>query len=150
MSAELSAPLAVRKSIVVKAPVERAFELFTAGIASWWPAGSHSIHEEEVEAVVLESREGGRLYERTRNGEEAHWADVRVFEPPTRILLDWRVNPQRPATELEIRFVAEGEGTRVEIVHTGWEAYGETAAEGRDGYDTGWGVVLGRYAEAAG
>jgi uncharacterized protein YndB with AHSA1/START domain len=150
MSAELSASLAVRKSIVVNAPVERAFALFTEGIASWWPTLSHSIHGDEVETVVFEPREGGRVYERARNGEEAHWADVRAFEAPTRILLDWRVNPQRPATELEIRFVPEGDGTRVELVHSGWEAYGETAAGGRDGYDSGWDVVLGRYADAAG
>lgn len=149
MSADISAPLAVRKSIVVSAPVERAFELFTDGIASWWPVGSHSIHGDEVEAVVLEPREGGRVYERARDGREEHWAFVRAFEPPSRIVLDWKVNPDRPSTELEIRFVPEGDGTRVELVHSGFEAYGEDGAASRENYGTGWERVLGTFAEAA-
>lgn len=150
MSADISAPLAVRKSIVVSAPVERAFELFTDGIASWWPVASHSIRGDEVETVVFEPRAGGRVYERARDGEEGLWASVRVFEPPTRIVLDWKVNPDRPATELEIRFVPEGDGTRLELVHSGWEAYGDAARDGHDGYDSGWDVVLGKFADEAG
>ncbi len=149
MSAELSAPLAVRKSIVVSASIERAFELFTAGMASWWPVASHSVHHDEVETVVFEAREGGRVYERARNGEEELWADVRVYEPPSRIVLGWRVNPARPATELEVRFVPEGDGTRVDLVHSGFEAYGEDAATGHDSYETGWDVVLLRFAKSA-
>jgi uncharacterized protein YndB with AHSA1/START domain len=149
MSADISAPLAVRKSIVVSAPVERAFQLFTDGIASWWPVGSHSIHGDAVETVVLEPREGGRVYERARDGREEHWAFVRVYEPPSRIVLDWRVNPSRPTTEVEVRFVAEGDATRVELVHGGFEAYGEAAHEGHDSYETGWDRVLDKFAEAA-
>ena len=148
MSADISAPLAVRKSIVVAAPLERAFELFTDGVATWWPQATHSIHEDEVETVVLEPREGGRMYERTRSGEEAHWAFVRAWEPPHRLVLEWAVNPKNPPTEVEVRFSAAEDGTRVELTHTGWEAYGERAADGRAGYDTGWDRVLGRFAEA--
>jgi uncharacterized protein YndB with AHSA1/START domain len=88
MSADISAPPAVRKSIVVSAPPERAFELFTDGIASWWPVGSHSIHGDDVETVVFEPRAGGRVYERAANGKEEHWASVRAFERPTRIVID--------------------------------------------------------------
>ena len=41
-------------------------------------------------------------------------------------------------------------GTRVELVHTGWERRGEQALEAMKGYDEGWEVVLGeRYAGAA-
>lgn len=150
MSAELSAPLAVRKSIVVGAPPERAFELFTDGIATWWPARSHSLYKEEVETVVFEPEEGGRVYERTRDGREGLWAHVRAYEPPSRLVLEWKVNPKDPPTEIEIRFTAEGEGTRVELVHSGWEAYGPPAEDSRNDYDKGWGVVLGKFADAAG
>ena len=149
MSADISAPLAVRKSIVVSAPVERAFELFTDGVASWWPVGSHSIHGDEVETVVFEPHEGGRVYERAGGGRVEHWPFVRVYEPPSRIVLDWSVNPSRPTTEVEVRFVPDGEGTRVELVHSGFEAYGEDGAASHESYDTGWDRVLGKFAEAA-
>jgi uncharacterized protein YndB with AHSA1/START domain len=148
MSADISAPLAVHKSILVAAPVERAFELFTDGVSSWWPQRTHSVNHDEVETVVIEPREGGRMYERTRRGEEAHWALVRAWEPPHRLVLEWAVNPQDPPTQVEVRFTADGEGTRVELTHTGWEAYGDGAAEGRAGYDEGWGKVLERFADA--
>jgi hypothetical protein len=36
---------AVRKSLVVNCDVERAFEVFTREIGSWWPLDTHSIGE---------------------------------------------------------------------------------------------------------
>jgi hypothetical protein len=45
--------------------------------------------------------------------------------------------------------VPEGDGTRVELVHSGWEAYGDDAAASRASYDTGWDIVLGKLADAA-
>src|SRR4029450_7568843 len=45
-----------------------AFRCFTAEIAGWWPVAGHSVEPDEVEAVVLEGRLGGRLYERWRGG----------------------------------------------------------------------------------
>jgi hypothetical protein len=40
-------------------------------------------------------------------------------------------------------------GTQVELIHTGWESLGELAQARRDGYDTGWDLVLARYIIAA-
>ena len=150
MSAELTAPLAVRKSIVVSAPVERAFELFTDGIASWWPFSSHSIHGDEVATAVVEPREGGRVYEIARSGKEEHWAYVRAYEKPHRLVLEWKVNPSKPATEVEVRFSPEGDGTRVDLVHRGWEAFGASSDAERGHYETGWGTVLGAFGVHAG
>jgi hypothetical protein len=48
-----------------------------------------------------------------------------------------------------VRFVPDGDGSRVELEHRGWERLGEAAAEAREGYDTGWDTVLGLYASAA-
>jgi uncharacterized protein YndB with AHSA1/START domain len=142
-----AADLAIRKSLHVAAPVERAWELFTDRIADWWPTRSHSIHEERVESVVLEGRPGGRMFERTADGEEAHWGEVVAWEPPRRLVISWHVNPERPApTEWEVVFEPEGDGTRVEFEHRGFERY-EDAAAASAGYDTGWDVVLGRFAE---
>ena len=53
------------------------------------------------------------------------------------------------ATELEVRFAAEGDGTRVELDHRGWEIHAEQAVETRDAYDGGWVTVLEHYVPAA-
>ena len=98
--------------------------------------------------LVWEARAGGRLYEVSTSGEEADWADVLVWEPPPRFVLAWRVNPDRPLTEVEVTFTEDGDATRVELEHRGWQE--ETARDGFDGYDKGWDFVLGRFVEAAG
>jgi hypothetical protein len=61
------------------------------------------------------------------------------------------VAPERnPPTEVEVQFVAVGAGTRVELEHRGFEAYGdERGPEVRDSYAGGWPAVLGRFAARA-
>jgi uncharacterized protein YndB with AHSA1/START domain len=104
-----------------------------------------------VVAVVLEDRVGGRLYERWHDGGEADWGQVLAWEPPTRLLLAWKPNPERPApTEVEVRFLAVERGrTRVELEHRGWERLGDLAAQARDSYRDGWPTVLDAYAATA-
>jgi Activator of Hsp90 ATPase homolog 1-like protein len=147
MTAE-TATLSIRKVIRVPLPLGRAFELFTAEAGSWWPTLTHSIHEGDVAELVWEAREGGRLYEVTTSGEQADWADVLVWDPPSRFVLAWRVNPARPVTEVEVTFTEEGDSTRVELEHRGWPE--ESEGDRFDGYDKGWDYVLGRFEDAAG
>jgi uncharacterized protein YndB with AHSA1/START domain len=133
---------AIRKTVTVPLPVEKAFNLFTAGIDTWWPFESHSIGGEKTESAVFDV-EAKRLYERQADGSEHDWADIVAWEPPNRFLLNWRVNPARPETELEVRFAADGDATRVELEHRGWEQ-----PEDRTSYDEGWDVVLGKLVDA--
>lgn len=57
---------------------------------------------------------------------------------------------ERLAGDVEVRFAAVGDSTRVELTHRGFEKCGAEAAAIRDGYETGWGYVLGdRYAPYA-
>ena len=145
-----AADLVIRKSLHVAVPVERAWEVFTGRLSEWWPLRSHSIAEERVQEVVLEGRPGGRMYERTVDGGEGYWGTVVAWEPPRRLVVSWHVNPGRPApTEWEVRFEPEGEGTRVEFEHRGFERY-DDAAETAGGYRRGWDVVLGHFTEAVG
>jgi len=137
---------AINKTIMVDASVETAFETFTSQMGRWWPIQTHSILEDRVEKIVFDEREGGRVYERAENGEEADWADVLEWDPPARFVLRWRVNPERGPTEVEVRFHPDGGGTRVELEHRGWDQIGD--AEGRAGYDPGWDFVLGHYVES--
>ena len=145
-----AADLIVRKSVTVAAPLERAFEVFTERIGTWWPLDSHSIGGQRARDAVFEGREGGSLYEVMDGGETAPWATVLAWEPPTRIVISWHVNPQNPATEVEVRFAPEGDGTRVELEHRGWERLGEEADAARGSYDEGWEFVLGRFAAGIG
>jgi uncharacterized protein YndB with AHSA1/START domain len=145
-----TADLVVRKSLHVAAPVERAWEVFTERLNEWWPVRTHSIAKERVQELVLESRAGGRMFERTVDGEEGYWGTVVAWEPPRRLVVSWLVDPERRVpTEWEVRFESEGEGTRVEFEHRGFERY-EDAGEAAGGYTKGWDVVLGNFAEAVG
>jgi len=98
--------------------------------------------------VVFEQRAGGRVYERAHDGRECDWATILVFEPPHRIVLEWKVNPAAPPTEVEVGFEADGDGTVVELEHRGWERYADGGDAARSSYDSGWPGVLRRYEEA--
>lgn len=145
--------LTIRKSAVVSAPPERAFEIFTAELASWWPLQTHSVGgmNDKTVTAVLEGRVGGRFYERMADGTEADWAEVTGWEPPRRLALAWRVNPDWPApTEIEVLFTPEGDGTRVDLEHRGWERIGDLAEEAHENYTGGWETVFGCYVDAVG
>ena len=144
--------LVLRKTLEVKASPERAFALFTDGIADWWPLRTHSVGEERAETVVFEPGVGGRIYERTLDGEVHVWGTVTVWEPPDRLSCTW--HPGRgadTAQEVEVRFEPSGSGTRVELVHTGWDRLGDRAAAVFGNYDGGWDLVfVERFGAAAG
>ena len=136
----------IRLSFEVACPPEKAFRTWTERIATWWPA-DHTVTGEGDLLVVLEPRVGGRLFERTRGGDEHDWGRVTVWEPPRRLGYTWHLRADRSdATDVEIRFVPAGGGTRVEIEHRGWERLG--AERGRDWRDRnfgGWGTLLPHY-----
>ena len=147
----------VRRSVTVARGVEDAFRVFTEGIATWWPLQTHSIEgmasegAKAPETVVLEGHVGGRLYERMTTGDDGYWGTVTQWEPPHRVVIEWKVNPNAIApTELEVSFTPEGAGTRVDLVHRGWERLGAEAEEARASYADGWVGVLGAYERAAG
>jgi uncharacterized protein YndB with AHSA1/START domain len=146
--------LTIRRSGVVKATPAKAFEIFTEGIADWWPYDTHSVEgmegeDRSPETVIFETGPNGRIYERMTNGKEAHWAHVTAWDPPHLVVLAWQVNPDTPApTEIEMRFTPEGDGTRFDFEHRGWEILGDEAERAAGQYGGGWVVVLGRYEQA--
>ena len=145
----------VRKSITVGASVEHAFTTFTEGIAQWWPLDTHSVAAEmattSAVGVAFDGRPGGRLYEQLSDGRECDWGEVLVWEPPNRIVLTWHPGYDDPAaaTEVEVRFSPDGDRTKVDLEHRGWERLRGRVGATRDAYDSGWDPVLRRYAEAA-
>jgi uncharacterized protein YndB with AHSA1/START domain len=146
----------VRTQIVVEAPIERAFSVFTEDFGSFKPP-EHNLLGTEIAETVFEPREGGHLYDRGVDGSECRWARVLAYEPPNRVVVSWDINPRweietdlEKTSEVEIRFVSEAaERTRVEVEHRnlerhglGWE--GERDAVGSPG---GWPLYLQRFAE---
>jgi len=152
---------AVRRTVMVRAPQQRAFDVFTSGMSTWWPrGGSHSLFEEGPDAVVVEPRPGGRWFERRHDGAERDWGQVAEWDPPRRVLLLWQLDPEFDfnvdtalATEVEVRFVAESDDiTRVELEHRGFEVHGDAAAGMREsvGRAGGWGELLERFGATLG
>jgi uncharacterized protein YndB with AHSA1/START domain len=140
----------VVKEIEVAAPLERAWSTFTSSMGSCWPLDTHSTDGRRARDVVFEGRAGGRVIERWDDGSERPWAEVLVWEPPHRLVLAWHLNEDRPAaTEVEVTFTSSGDRTRLRLEHRGWERLGDEGLESRNDYDSGWDVVLGRYAGAA-
>jgi uncharacterized protein YndB with AHSA1/START domain len=146
-----TADTAVRSSIIVEAPLQRAFSVFTEDIGSWWPP-EHHILASELAEMVFEPRQGGHVYDRGVDGSECRWARVLAYEPPERVVMSWDINLQwqlegDPAktSEVEVRFTAEGpERTRVELEHRHLDRHGEGWEGVRDavGSSGGWDAGL--------
>lgn len=150
-------PAPVRKTVIVKAAMDKAFAVFTKDMARWWPK-SHSINPASPQVdVVLEPKVQGRWYELGADGAECQWGHVLAWEPPHRVLLawqigaDWKYDPTL-VTEVEIRFTSEGaHATRVDLEHRNLDRFGDKAAEARAAFDSegGWSGLLSAYAQIA-
>jgi uncharacterized protein YndB with AHSA1/START domain len=144
----------VRRSVVVPADPERAFEVFTAGISSWWPA-SHHIGDAPIAEVLIEPFVGGRWYTRHEDGSETYTGFVRAWEPGERLVVTWQIDAQwryDPAlvTHVEVRFEPVEGGTRVTIEHRDLERFGGDAERMRQTFSSpgAWSGMLERYAAA--
>lgn len=139
----------VRKSVLVPWPLERAFHRFTLEMGDWWPLSTYSVGEGKSDTVTFEGRVGGRLFETLQDGTEAEWGRVTVWEPPRRVVFSWYPGrDEETGQSVEVTFHAEDDRTRVELVHTGWERIPDKPRETRDNYDSGWDLVIARFAEA--
>ncbi|MGH2989251.1 MAG: SRPBCC family protein [Solirubrobacterales bacterium] len=151
-----AAETSVRTQIVVEAPIERAFSVFTEDFGSFKPP-EHNLLEVEIAETVFETREGGHVYDRGVDGSECRWARVLAFEPPDRVVISWDISPQwqietelEKTSEVEVRFISEApDRTRVELEHRNLDRHGDGWEPERDavGSEVGWPLYLRRYAE---
>jgi len=154
-----AAETSVRTSIVVEAPIEHAFNVFTQDFDRIKPR-EHNMLSVEIEATVFEPRVGGRIFDRGIDGSECHWARMIAYEPPNRVVFSWDISPQwqlepdrERTSEVEVRFIAESpERTPVELEHrnldrhgAGWES--ERDAVGGEGGEGGWPLYIHRFAD---
>jgi uncharacterized protein YndB with AHSA1/START domain len=138
----------VRKSIKVKTSQARAFEVFTAGLGSWWP-GEHHIGAAPLKTPVIEPRVGGRWYELGEDGSQTTVGKILVWDPPRRFVVSWDINSDwkcdpTVSSEVEVKFAADGpDATLVELEHRNFERLGATGGEKmRKDVDGGWPGLL--------
>jgi uncharacterized protein YndB with AHSA1/START domain len=137
----------LRREILVDADPALAFAVFTEQICRWWPLGEHSVYGAEATVGFDRLEVGGRIVESKAGAEDAVWGTVTRWEPVDAIAFTWHPGhgPDR-ASQVSVTFSDEGGKTRVHLEHSGWEVYGEQAAEARTEYGHGWPVVLDAYA----
>jgi uncharacterized protein YndB with AHSA1/START domain len=146
----------IRHEVVVKAPIERAFSVFTEDFGSFKPR-EHNMLSVEITETVFEPHQGGHVYDRGVDGSECRWARVLAYEPPDRVVISWDISPRwqietdpERTSEVEVRFIAEApDRTRVELEHRNLDRHGEGWEGVREGVDSGdgWPLYLRRFAE---
>jgi uncharacterized protein YndB with AHSA1/START domain len=140
-------PAAIRKTIEVKVPIERAFDVFAGRIGEWWHK-EHSVAHGTTQAdVIIEPRAGGRWYEKGADGSEHPWGRVIAFEPPRRLVLAWQLTREFRydpdfETIVEVNFEERDGLTVVHFEHRDLERMGAGAVETLEGMDGGWAMLL--------
>jgi uncharacterized protein YndB with AHSA1/START domain len=120
----------VVQTIDVQATPERVFALWTEpeGLVQWWP-----------EAAVFEPRVGGEIRLEFPQGHVT--GEVTRFEPPTAVGFTW-IRSDFPGypTRVDVSLTDLGDGrTRVELVHSGWDALPEDyVAQWKPVHNAGW------------
>ncbi len=127
----------VHKSILVRAPLARAWSVFVEQMETWWPA-THHIGSTPFESSFVEPRVGGRWYERNVDGAQCDWGKVLAWDPPHRVCFSWHLGPghDQPdwkfdpdpgkASEVEFSFAPEGpSATRINLEHRCLERHGK-------------------------
>lgn len=108
----------------VKATPDRAFAVFTGDIGAWWrPNVLFQTTPRAPGRLAFEPGEGGRLTETLANGKVFEIGKVLAWEPPSRLVFSWRqaTFPPDLLTEVEVRFEAVGDETRVSVEHRGFD-----------------------------
>jgi len=146
----------ISTEIVVEAPQDRAFHVFTERFDAIKPR-EHNMLQVDIAESVFEPRAGGRVYDRGTDGSECQWGRVLAYDPPERIVFSWDISPQWQiesdldrGSEVEVRFIAEApERTRVELEHRHLDRHGDGWEGLREGVagDQGWPLYLSRYGE---
>lgn len=145
----------VRKQIVVEAPIDQAFAVFTGRFGDFKPP-EHNLLRSPIVETVFEPKVGGHIVDRAADGSVCRWARILAFEPPDRVVFSWDISPRweivtdpDQASEVEVRFFPETpQRTRLELEHRHIDRHGPESTivvDGVDG-DEGWPLYLARFA----
>jgi|SRR6516162_6942921 uncharacterized protein YndB with AHSA1/START domain len=132
--------MTIRKSIWLARSPEISFKVFCEEMTTWWPGGFGG----KDTKLFLETKVGGRFYERHPDGSEYTIGRVTDYRPPSLVGFTFRAPGWDVTTQVDIRFTAEAGGTHLELEHTGWEQSAKTR-DAQVNYDSGWSTILGHY-----
>ena len=158
IAAQRIVPAPIRHRLRIKTNQERAFDIFAAGMGSWWMK-SHTLQPSGQRDVVIEPRDGGRWYDVGEDGTEMEWGRVISWQRPDRLVLAWQLNAEWTydpdfETVVEVNFTPDGDHVIVDFEHRDLERFGEKAAEVRGSYDSGmdggWRALLAGYERLVG
>ena len=148
--------MSIRREFSLGVSAEQAFDIFVNKLSSWWPA-EYTWAQDKLEAIAIEPYEGGRCFEVSEDGFRCDWGTVVKIDPPKQVIFKWQISPQRvpvpdpeKASDVELRFSANGAVTRLEFEHRDFDRHGE----GYEDYQTvmdseqGWDYILGCYSSA--
>lgn len=145
----------VRREIVVHAPIDKAFSVFTERFGDFKPP-EHNLLRVPIAETVFEPRIGGNIVDRGEDGSECRWARILAYDPPHRVVFSWDIGPTwqvesdpELTSEVEVTFTAETpDRTRVALEHRHIDRHGPGWESVRDGIanDQGWPLYLDRYA----
>lgn len=116
---------AVIVSLRIEAPPQTVFEAFTQDIAAWWrPNPLFALTPRGDGDLRFEGEQGGRLVTVLPNGATFEIGRILLWSPPHALRFTWRQASfaADQITYVEVRFEAAGEGTRVSVTHSGWDA----------------------------
>jgi uncharacterized protein YndB with AHSA1/START domain len=145
----------VRRQVMVDAPIEKAFSVFTDRFGDFKPA-EHNMLAVPIAETVFEPKVGGHIFDRGTDGSECRWARILAYDPPHRVVFSWDIGPTwqveadpELTSEVEVTFTAEAaDRTRVDLEHRYIDRHGPGWESVRDGvaHDQGWPLYLDRYA----
>ena len=105
----------VRTQIVVAAPIERAFRVFTEEFDRIKPR-EHNLLGVEIAETVFGPRVGGHVYDRGVDGSECRWARLLAYEPPHRVVISWDISPQWRIENSDAGDSRDGDGATTGVV----------------------------------
>ena len=145
----------VRRTVVVNAPIDKAFTVFTDRFGDFKPP-EHNMLQVPIAETVFEPKVGGHIYDLGADGSQCRWARILAYDPPRRVVFSWDIGPTwqvetdpERTSEVEVTFTAETpDRTRVELEHRHIDRHGPGWESVRDGigHDHGWPLYLDRYA----
>lgn len=130
------------KEIEIGAPVQTTFE---AVLEELGPGGQ--MPDGKPFPMKIEPWPGGRWYRDLGNNAGHFWGHVQVIKPPTLLEICGPMFMSYPtSSHVQYRLTAEGERTRLRIVH---RAFGQIPEDHRKGVHEGWSHGLKRIQEIA-
>ena len=143
----------INKSVTVPLSPDEAFTLFTKGIHTWWPGGSHSVSayaKKTPKEIRFAPYKDGDITELTEDGETVLWGHVLAYDPGKYLAFTWFPGKSAAeATVVTVTFSQTDAGTQCDLQHGGFDILGDLADAISTSYLSGWDMVLGCYCNAA-